>query len=78
MEVIIHTSAIYPSRPNYAGGVDLSIVWKNTSSKVVKYGNFEVVPYNAVGDIVSFEITMEASFHGRLTGPVNPGGENLW
>lgn len=62
----------YPSEPNSAGGVDLSIVFKNMSSKTIKYVSFEVVPYNAVGDAVECTIRHRPSFGGRVTGPIQP------
>ncbi|ADK14743.1 Tetratricopeptide repeat protein [Clostridium ljungdahlii DSM 13528] len=79
---IIHVTSIYTSEPNTASGVDLHIVWTNTSNKVVKYAKFEVVPYNAVGDPQECTIRHEPSFKGQATGPINPGQtwgyEKLW
>lgn len=78
---IVITSA-YPSEPNSAGGVDLNIVWKNVSSKVIKYVNFEVVPYNAVNDIVESSIGGKSEAFARVTGPIQPnetyGDDKVW
>ncbi|HEY5587871.1 MAG TPA: hypothetical protein VIK86_02830 [Candidatus Paceibacterota bacterium] len=73
---------LYPSAPNSAGGVDLNILWTNSSKKVIKYIIFEVVPYNAVGDVQSSDIGGDSNFRGKVTGPVNPGendgGGSVW
>lgn len=43
----------YTSEPNSASGVDCNIVWKNISSRTIKYITFTVVPYNAINDTVT-------------------------
>ncbi|KZL88791.1 hypothetical protein CLMAG_58840 [Clostridium magnum DSM 2767] len=72
----------WTSRPNSAGGVDLKILWTNTSNKAVKYAFFNVVPYNAVGDPQQCTIRHDPSFRGKVTGPINPGqtygGDQVW
>ncbi|MDF2565877.1 MAG: hypothetical protein K0Q53_2281 [Massilibacillus sp.] len=76
---IIRVSKVSTDSPNSAGGVDLNIVWQNTSSKTVKYCYFTVVPYNSVNDAVSCTIRRSSEFTGKVTGPINPGqwnGEN--
>ncbi|MCB2297077.1 hypothetical protein [Clostridium tagluense] len=65
--------SLYPSSPNSAGGVDLNIVWENSSSKIIKYITFEVVPYNAVSDAQSCSISGNSNFRGKVTGPINAG-----
>lgn len=70
---IIRVSKVYPSEPNSADGVDLHIVWTNKSDKEIKYAYFTVVPYNAVGDIVTCDITGESTFIGKETGPFRKG-----
>jgi hypothetical protein len=79
---IIRVQSITTSEPNFAGGVDLHIIWTNKSSKTIKYVTFQVVPYNAVGDPQSSEIGGTSSFGGKVTGPINPGqtygGDSLW
>jgi hypothetical protein len=70
----VRVRRVWTSRPNSAGGVDLHIVWQNTSSKTVKYASFTVEAYNAVGDPVSCTIRDYSEFSGRVTGPVPPGG----
>lgn len=64
---------VYPSKPNSFGGVDAHIVWKNTSDKTIKYITFELVPYNAVGDIVACDIRGFRRAGGTVTGPIKPG-----
>lgn len=63
----------YTSEPNSAGGVDCNIIWKNTSSKVVKYARFTVTPYNAVDDVMKSEIGGASTKTLESTGPINPG-----
>lgn len=76
---IIQVSKVSTNDPNSAGGVNFSVVWQNTSDKVIKYCYFTVVPYNSVGDAVSCTIRHQSEFTGKVTGPINPGqryGEN--
>jgi hypothetical protein len=79
---IIRVSKVYTDDPNSAGGVDLHIVWQNTSNKAVKYCVFSVEPYNAVGDVVECTIKNISEYNGKVTGPISPGqweGEdNYW
>jgi hypothetical protein len=70
----VRVRRLWTSNPNSASGVDLHIVWQNTSSKTVKYASFTVQAYNAVGDPVSCTIRDYSEFSGRITGPVPPGG----
>jgi hypothetical protein len=72
---IIRIKKFYSSSPNSAGGVDFNIIWQNKSNKVVKYITFEVVPYNAVGDIVECTIRNSSTFRGQVTGPIK---KNKW
>ena len=69
---IIRVSRVSTDNPNSAGGVNFRVVWQNTSAKVIKYCDFSVVPYNAVGDSVLCTIRRKSEFTGRVTGPVNP------
>ena len=70
---IIKVTELQVSSPNSAGGVSLYVGFKNMSDKVIKYITFEVVPYNAVGDIVYCDIRDYANFRGRDTGPYAKG-----
>lgn len=72
---IIRIKKFYSSRPNSAGGVDFKIIWQNKSNKTVKYATFEVVPYNAVGDVVECSIRNSSTFRGQVTGPIK---KNKW
>lgn len=60
------------SRPNSVGGVDVEIGFQNLSEKTFKYVFFEVVPYNAVGDIAPSEIGGKVVSNLNFTGPVSP------
>lgn len=64
----------FTNEPNSAGGVDCNVIWKNLSSKTVKYAYFTVKPYNAVNDPVKSEISSSLYDDGtitlKVTGPV--------
>lgn len=64
---------VYTSNPNSANGVDLHIVWENTSDKTIKYCSFTAVPYNAVNDPVKCTIRNNSDYTGQVTGPIEPG-----
>lgn len=71
--------------PNSVGGVDVYIIPRITSPKKIKYINFEVEPYNAVGDKVSSDIGEKSNAMVRVTGPLTFGDKvtmwsfsNLW
>lgn len=57
-------------QPNSAGGVGPTIIWRNDSGATIKYITFTVVPYNAVGDIVSCTISGETVVKLKVTGPI--------
>lgn len=63
----------YTSEPNSAGGVDAHIIWKNISTKTIKYITFECVPFNRVDDVVSCEIRGESIQRLQVVGPIKPG-----
>jgi len=63
---------LYTSNPNTYGGVDLHIVWKNKTKRVIKYANFRVSPINAVGDKVYSEFKHNSI--AVVTGPIKPNG----
>lgn len=54
---------------NSVGGIEPTIVWRNDSGKTIKYIYFTCVPYNAVGDIVSCDITRKTYANLQSTGP---------
>lgn len=58
---------------NSADGVDVKIAWINSSPKTIKYITFDVIPYNAVGDIVSCRIRNESNRRLKSTGPFATG-----
>lgn len=58
---------------NSAGGVDVHIGWTNRSNKTIKYIDFGVSPYNAVGDKVRCEITKKDFKWLESVGPIAPG-----
>lgn len=65
------------SEVDSAGGVDLKVSYNNTSDKTINYITFTVEVYNAVGDIVSDEITDKSIFKLKETGPISPGGGSI-
>jgi hypothetical protein len=71
VDSIIQITKASPETPNSVGGVDITIAGKNKSNKTIKYITFKVVPYNAVGDIVSCSIKDTKRFNGKITGPIN-------
>ena len=73
LEKIITISKINLIGPNSASGVGFHIRWKNTSNKVIKYIYFTAVPFNAVGDIMTGQISGSSSARGKVTGPIKPG-----
>lgn len=52
-------------------GVGFPVYWRNDSGKTIKYITFTVVPYNAVGDMVSCTITGKTAVNEKYTGPFN-------
>lgn len=65
------------SSANYVGGRDISFHFKNINKeKTIKYLDFSVTFYNAVGDKAYDEIRSYATFNGRITGPIKPNGSN--
>lgn len=58
---------------NSADGVDVEITWINKSDKTIKYIVFEVVPYNAVDDIVKCRIRNKSTSRLQSTGPFATG-----
>ena len=75
---IIRVSKVYTGTAQFSGGVDLYIVWKNMSDKTIKYVDFEAVPINAVGDVVSCEIRRSSTFYGQETGPYKKRPGEFW
>lgn len=55
---------------NFLGGVSPTIWWRNNSGKVIKYIYFDMIPYNAVGDVPQCEIRRSSAFSGYVTGPI--------
>ena len=65
--------------PNSAGGVSVYTVPRITSPKTIKYVNFTVEPYNAVGDIQSGQIRNESKMTLEKVGPFTFGDKvTLW
>ena len=67
---IIRIDNYYTCTPNCVGGVDFKIIFTNLSPKTIKYAHFKVVPYNAVGDIVSCSIKNDDVAYISVTGPI--------
>jgi len=63
----------YTSEPNSAGGVDLNIIWKNKSKRIIKYVRFGVSAINSVNDEVYSEISVyDSPQYLKVTGPIKP------
>jgi len=60
---------------NSAGLVQIGIQFKNISDKRLKYIGFTTVVYNAVGDVMSEEITRRTSYTYNATGFWEPNTE---
>ena len=70
---LIRITRLSLSRPDSAGGVELYFNFINQSDKVIKYVDFAVSFYNAVGDIVTCDIKNDRINYCRDTGPYNKG-----
>lgn len=60
--------------PDYAGGVKFGFAYRNLTNKTIKYVDFWVKPYNAVGDVQYDSITKRATMQVVDTGPIAPNG----
>lgn len=69
----LRISKCWVSGPDYAGGYELHINYENKSDKVIKYFDFGVTFYNAVGDPIS-SWQIDKVEYCRDTGPIEPGG----
>lgn|GEM_PF-6589504 len=70
---LIKIDAIYPSKPNSVGGVNLYITWSNLSEKTIKYITFYIQPINTVDDVVKCDLRGHSEFRGVSTGPFATG-----
>ena len=71
------TIAIYGARisdVNSVGGADVEIAWESKSEETINYVTFTVECYNAVGDIISCDITGDTTKNLQITGPIHKGG----
>jgi len=69
-KILIRDLRVYS--PNSADGVDFSISYGYfDNTKNIKYIYFTVVPYNAVGDIQTCQITGKSTAIGKVTGPIS-------
>lgn len=66
--------------PDYAGGCDVNIHYRNISKKTIKYITFECEFYNAVDDYVRCEIRNSYSRRIKDTGPIKywEYDSNIW
>jgi len=69
---IIIISGFSPGEPNSASGIDCSVKFLNVSNIRIKYINFTVTPYNAVGDAAFSEIGHLSTAVLKYTGFLNP------
>ncbi len=80
----VQVTEVFTTSPNSAGGVDLILYWKSTSTKTIKYIYIYVTPYNRVGDVESSNIGGKTTSKCKLIGPYNSGDggrstfENVW
>ncbi|MBR0156619.1 MAG: hypothetical protein IJM20_03750 [Clostridia bacterium] len=61
------------SGPNSAGGVDVGFAIKNLGEKTIKYAGIFCIPYNAVGDAVTCDVSGKSEDGVKFTGPLAPG-----
>lgn|GEM_PF-4584953 len=73
---LITITGFSTSRPNSAGGVNMTITWRNESDNEIKYIKFAVEVYNAVDDTVKCEIRGNSLTHLEFTGPFKKGTRN--
>lgn len=73
--VITRISASYP---NSAGGIDVDVDAVNVSNRTIKYIRYTVELYNAVGDVVTDEISGSSTRRLLDTGPYRPGDSTAW
>ncbi|MBQ5318457.1 MAG: hypothetical protein J6K17_05145 [Oscillospiraceae bacterium] len=74
-----NTIAIYVvqiSDINSVGGADVKIAWESKSEETINYITFTVECYNAVGDLISCDITGDTTKNLKITGPIHKGGGN--
>ncbi len=69
----LRISRCWVSGPDSANGYELHINYTNKSSKTIKYFDFGVTFYNAVGDAIS-TWRIDRVENCRDTGPIEPGG----
>lgn len=78
----VHITTARLSAPNSAAGVDAIVRFVNRSNKTIKYFRWEGYALNAVGDIVTSELSYDGNYYfgGKDTGPIKPGksGGGCW
>ena len=78
----IRITTAHLSAPNSAAGVDAIVRFVNRSNKTIKYFRWEGYAINAVGDIVTSELSYDGNYYfgGKDTGPIKPGksGGGCW
>ncbi|WP_438862387.1 hypothetical protein [Neptunicella sp.] len=73
-------TSLWSNKPNSAGGVTVRGFYYALadSDNPIKYIDFEVIPYNAVNDVVASTIDGKTKASLRVTGPlVEKQGENI-
>lgn len=70
---IVQVTKVAISSPDSAGGVELYFNFKNNSDKVIKYINFGVTFYNAVGDVAKCKYENATTNYCYDTGPFAKG-----
>ena len=70
---LIRVTKVAVSAPDSSGGVELYFNYINNSDKVIKYVNFSVTFYNAVGDVVKGKYDQSTVNRCYDTGPFKKG-----
>lgn len=70
---LIRVTKVAVSAPDSTGGVELYFNYINNSDKVIKYVNFSVTFYNAVGDVVKGKYDQSTVNRCYDTGPFKKG-----
>ena len=80
LDAPILMTSLFSNKPNSAGGVTVRGFYYalSTSENPIKYIDLEVVPYNAVNDVVASTIDGKTKAALRITGPlVEKNGEHI-
>ena len=74
---LIQITEVSIEGPNSAGGIDVTISWKNLSKKTLKYIEFGVEAYNKVDDRVTDDVSGDFVQYCKSIGPYPSGSEDM-